>query len=203
MGTIVLLLAAIVILPAVLDGDGIPSRDLESRVPARPADPEPLDVTPQRPVITADTDDLRLPENGLALNADETRDSSPDGAGEESPDVTLSVGTDEADNTADGRAVLTERTPDSPSLDPATGLPRAWSVQLGAFSNPANVETLVERLQEAGHPAYTRAIESSNGGLTGVYVGPLVDHDTAVSLQAELESTFELNGRVIRYRIEE
>jgi cell division septation protein DedD len=62
----------------------------------------------------------------------------------------------------------------------------------------------VERLQAAGHRAYTRAIDSSSSGsLTGVYVGPLVDRNTAASLQSDLQSSFGLAGQVVRYRIEE
>jgi len=193
-GTVVLLLAAVVVLPAVLDGDGVPSRDIENRIPARPADPEPLDVTPQRPVITADTEDLRVLDDSPAINAGDAGKSDRD-----TPDERAALDAGPVDGTAAGAASAA----DTPALDPATGLPRAWSVQLGAFSNPANVETLVGRLREAGHPAYTRVIESSSGGLTGVYVGPLVDRSTAVSLQKELQSAFQLTGRVIRYRIEE
>ncbi|MEX1197055.1 MAG: SPOR domain-containing protein [Pseudohongiellaceae bacterium] len=183
-GTIVLLLAAIVVLPAILDGSGVPARDVEERIPARPVtDSEPLEVDPRRPEITADSDDLRLTE--------ELSDDEP------VPDEETAVadsGVDESRTSANN---------DRPSLDQATGLPEAWSVQLGAFSNPSNVEALVDRLQSAGHSAYTRAIESSSDALTGVFVGPLVDRDAAVDLQAELQSSFGLAGRVVRYRIEE
>lgn len=192
-GTIVLLLAAIVVLPAVLDGSGVPARNVEERIPSRPVtDSEPLEVNPRRPAITADTDDLRLTEEsadttspGDEAVSDEERDIADSEAGTTSDDSEPAAD--------DGRS----------SLDQTTGLPEAWSVQLGAFSNPTNVEALVERLQTAGHKAYTRAIDSSSGSLTGVFVGPLVDRDAAVDLQAELQSSFGLAGRVVRYRIEE
>lgn len=209
-GTIVLLLAAIVVLPAVLDGSGVPARNVEDRIPARPVtDPEPLEVSPRRPVITADSDDLRLTGDSAeraGVSDDDggagagSSDEDPADADDEQTDVA-----DSGDDTPSPEVTGTEPAPEdrSPSLDPATGLPEAWSVQLGAFSNPANVEALVERLQAAGHPAYTRAIDSSSGSLTGVFVGPLVDRGTAVDLQGDLQSSFGLAGRVVRYRIEE
>lgn len=169
-GTVVLLLAAVVILPAVLDGSGLPARDVESSIPAEAPSPEPVAVSPRRPEITADTDRLRLPADSPALD----------------------------DTGAD-----TEADEQKPALDPASGLPEAWSVRLGAFSNAENVAALVSRLQDASHEAYTRPVGSSGGDLIGVFVGPLVDRDAAVALQGELQSSFGLAGRVERYRIEE
>lgn len=196
-GTIVLLLAATVVLPAVLDGSGVPTRNVEDRIPARPVtDAEPLEVTPRRPTITADTDDLRLNDEFTTRAVEQDRPASAP-----APAETESDGAPTQSPAAAASSAVTEDR--RPALEPATGLPEAWSVQLGAFSNPANVEALVERLKNAGHAAYTRPIESSSGSLTGVYVGPLVDRDTATDLQAGLQSSYGLAGRVIRYRIEE
>lgn len=211
-GTIVLLLAAIVVLPAVLDGSGVPARNVEDRIPARPVtDSRPLEVNPQRPAITADSDALRLAEEPADSAGASDNDAGGDdaaGSSDDEPPVAddgqAEVADSAADTPASGSTSAASAAGDRrPSLDPATGLPEAWSVQLGAFSNPANVEALVERLQAAGHPAYTRAIDSSSGSLTGVFVGPLVDRDTAVGLQGDLQTSFGLAGRVVRYRIEE
>lgn len=209
-GTIVLLLAAIVVLPAVLDGSGVPARNVEDRIPVRPVtDPEPLVVNPRSPAIRADSDDLRLTEEVANRTGATDDDGGGNGAGTPGAD---SIGTGDgqtdvvdsgADTSPDAASAVPAAGDRRPGLDPATGLPEAWSVQLGAFSNPANVEALVERLQSAGHPAYTRAIDSSSDSLTGVFVGPLVDRDTAVDLQSDLQSSFGLAGRVVRYRIEE
>jgi len=60
-------------------------------------------------------------------------------------------------------------TRDIPSFD-SSGLPQGWSVRLGSFSDVSNANTLLERLQAAGYKAYTRAIASEQGVLTGVFV---------------------------------
>lgn len=83
------------------------------------------------------------------------------------------------------------------------GLPEGWSVRLGSFSNTDNANNLLSRLREAGHRAYTRRVESSQGMLTAVFVGPLVDRSAAQSLLERLRREFELSGMIVRYEIEE
>ncbi|MDP2127719.1 MAG: SPOR domain-containing protein [Pseudohongiella sp.] len=83
------------------------------------------------------------------------------------------------------------------------GLPEGWSVRLGSFSSTENASNLVTRLQAAGHRAYTRRVESSQGMLTAVFVGPQVDRAAAQSLMERLRQDFQLNGMVVRYEIEE
>lgn len=82
------------------------------------------------------------------------------------------------------------------------GLPESWSVRLGSFSNAANASALVTRLQEAGHRAYTRRVESNQGQLTAVFVGPLVDRGAAQILLDRLRQDFQLSGMIVRYEIE-
>src|SRR5690606_1930960 len=83
------------------------------------------------------------------------------------------------------------------------GLPESWSVRLASFSNTANASALVTRLQEAGHRAYTRRVESSQGVLTAVFVGPLVDRGAAQILLDRLRQDFQLSGMIVRYEIEQ
>jgi DedD protein len=97
----------------------------------------------------------------------------------------------------------TAQTPASlPSLD-SQGLPQGFSVRLASFGNATNASTLVARLQDAGHRAYSRRIESSQGLLTAVYVGPVIDRGTATTLMETLRQDFELNGMIVRFEIEE
>ena len=82
-------------------------------------------------------------------------------------------------------------------------MPEAWSVRLGAFASTTNATNLVARLQEAGHRAYTRQVDSSQGVLTAVFVGPLVDRAAAQQMMESLRQDFQLNGLIVRYEIEE
>ena len=90
----------------------------------------------------------------------------------------------------------------APALD-NQGLPQGFSVRLGSFGNASNASNLVTRLQDAGHRAYTRRIDSSQGELTAVFVGPVVDRAAANILLENLRRDFELNGMIVRYEIEE
>ncbi|MCG8415277.1 MAG: SPOR domain-containing protein, partial [Pseudomonadales bacterium] len=72
-----------------------------------------------------------------------------------------------------------------------------------SFSDAANADNLLARLQDAGYRAYTRAIVSDQGNLTGVFVGPWLDRARVESYQQELQARFQLAGMVVRYRIED
>lgn len=78
------------------------------------------------------------------------------------------------------------QTAPSPAPKPATNSqeppPRAamapeFTVQLGVFSNPANAQDLVQRLNRQGIRAYSE---------TRVYVGPFLNHQEAEKARAEL-----------------
>ncbi|MEX1056729.1 MAG: SPOR domain-containing protein, partial [Natronospirillum sp.] len=100
------------------------------------------------------------------------------------------------------RNTSTSQNDTAPRLDPE-GLPQGWSVRLGTFGNQDNAEGLVSRLREAGHKAYSRGISTANGPLTAVYVGPVLSRSEAETLQEELSATFELDGLVVEFTIEE
>lgn len=186
-GTVVLVLIAVILLPAILDGRGVRNELPDRQIPPAPDMPERPMVSPERPTITADTDAIRLDEQAVPESpVPESVDAGPTDREADEDRETPSAG-------RAGTDVARE-----PGLD-ARGLPEAWSIQLGAFSNQANVERLVAQLQDAGHPAYTRPINT----LTGVYVGPKVDRSEATRLLSELEAQFSLSGRVVQYRIEE
>jgi DedD protein len=75
-------------------------------------------------------------------------------------------------------------------------------VRLASFSSTANASALVTRLQAGGHRAYTRRLDSSQGILTAVFVGPLANRAAAQTLLERLQQDFQLNGMIVRYEIE-
>lgn len=193
-GTLVLAVAALVLLPVIFDGESSYQPVLQTSIPARPAQPVPARSDPQRPIITADTDAIRInqmPGSGAPATSSELSGAGAAPAVVQSPEpASQQTGT-----------VAATSTP-SPALD-NQGLPEGFSVRLGSFGNASNASTLVTRLQEAGHRAYSRRIESSQGPLTAVFVGPVVDRATANTLLETLRQDFELNGMIVRYEIGE
>jgi DnaJ-class molecular chaperone len=76
-----------------------------------------------------------------------------------------------------------------------------WSVRLGSFSNADNATALLARLQANGYIGYTRQLESSQGTLTTLFIGPLPDWSTAQTLRERLRQDIQLNGMIVRYEI--
>lgn len=186
-GTVILLLVAVILLPLLFDGDGdYPQPRLQPRIPETPDTPEVPRTSTQRPEIEADRNNISAV------------DTPPDPEGAPSTD-TSADGDDEAPEPEEPE---TQETEEEPALD-SEGLPRGWSVRLGVFSSPENVDNLVERLRQAGHAAYTREVDNEQDNLTAVFVGPKVEREEAEALQQELQRSFQLEGRVERYRIED
>lgn len=180
----VILVAAIVLLLVLFDGQGSYDMPLESRIPAPVPFPEPPRIVPERPVVIADTDQIRVdavatPEVSIA-----EPQSTPTSASQDASATSVVVPAVEA-----------------LKLDSA-GLPEGWSVRLGSFSSAANARSLMERLQARGHRAYTREVRTEQGTLTAVFVGPGVDRAAMQQLQRQLLDEFELSGIVVRYEIE-
>lgn len=211
-GTLVLVVAALVLLPVIFDGDGSYQPPVQTRIPPTPPQPQVEREFPQRPVITADTDAIRvLPESTEPLE-----DTPEPIADDLPPSATPATAAAERPSTPPEPApepepvpeppaapsVAAEPAPEPPALDPS-GLPQGWSVRLGAFASTSNATNLVARLQEAGHRAYTRQVDSSQGVLTAVFVGPLVDRAAAQQMMENMRQEFQLNGLIVRYEIEE
>lgn len=215
-GSLVLAVTALILLPVIFDGEGSYQPAVQIDIPARPQQPVPAQRDPQRPVITADSDAIRIrPESPATVIADNLTNAAPDAS-------TAQADTDTSDNLATAinstapaptpassppatvsstPAVVVNNGASPASLDPQ-GLPEGWSVRLGSFSNTDNASALVTRLQAAGHRAYSRRVDSSQGVLTAVFVGPLVNRAAAQTLLERLRQDFQLNGMIVRYEID-
>lgn len=214
-GTLVLAVAALVLLPAIFDGEGSYQTPLQTRIPETPQRPEPARSMPERPVITADSDAIRIrPETQPDSSRTDTDLTDPAPADAAATDAGIN---DDPQSEVAVSAAPSSAAPPAASATPAAaddnrnvtaaldprGLPEAWSVRLGSFSNQTNATNLVTRLQGDGHRAYTRRLDSSQGPLTAVFVGPLVDRAAAQTLLEQLRQNYQLSGLVVRYQIEE
>lgn len=192
-GIAVIVFAAAVILPVLFDGRGSYELPLESRIPDPVPFPIPPRLMPERPVIVADTDQIRVNSNDTSAPVTDT--SVATGQPQVPAPEAVTAPQVLADDPVNSPAT-------APSLDPV-GLPEGWSVRLASFSDQANAQNLIDILQSNGHRAYTRQISSSQGPLTAVFVGPGVDRASVQQLQQQLRAETELSGIVVRYEIEE
>jgi DedD protein len=221
-GTIVLGLVAVIVLPMIFDGEGSYQPPLETRIPPVAERPNVDRSLPQRPVITADSDAIRIrPETPLdEAPAGETAPTdqsvasgaAADASAEQAVDDSSATGelAEAAVETQESPATIEETAPAAEPPDTAAitaaldnqGLPEAWSVRLASFSNQTNASNLLNRLLSDGHRAYTRQISSSQGQLTAVFVGPLIDRPAAQQLLEQMRQDYQLSGLVVRYQIE-
>ena len=85
----------------------------------------------------------------------------------------------------------------SPGATDASGLPYAWIIQIGAFSQQANGESVRDRLRRDGFKAYS---STESDGLTRVYVGPEVSEAEAERVRVRLQLALDRGDlRLKRY----
>jgi DedD protein len=199
-GTVVLLACCLIFLPIVFDGEGSYEPALTSRIP----DPPQITIFPEpqqtRPVIIADSDVPAVPppetEAGQPASADQISDSGAEIASTIAQETTAA-----GPEVSESVPAYTQQDETLPQLG-EDGLPSGWSVRLGLFSNADNAAILLERLQEAGYRAYMREIESDEGLLRGVFVGPWLDRQLSAGYQSSLQEEFQLAGIVVPYEME-
>ncbi len=75
----------------------------------------------------------------------------------------------------------------------------AWTIQLGAFQNKANINILLKKLSKAGFQAHTVPKEVIDGQLTRVFVGPDVSKQKLEEKLPRLKSLTSLNGKLVPF----
>lgn len=178
-GTVVLLALGLIFLPIIFDGEGSYQPPVSSRIPEPPAVPILAQPEPSRPQI---------------INTQET----PETAAPEEAAVDTTQQPDDAVEVVESEPAFQR---EIPQLD-ESGLPAGWVVRLGTFSNADNANNLVERLQSAGYKGYAREVESNQGRMTAVYVGPWLERDRVEEYQRQLQEQFDLAGMIVRYEVE-
>ncbi|MCU4675681.1 SPOR domain-containing protein [Catenovulum sp. 2E275] len=76
----------------------------------------------------------------------------------------------------------------------------AWVIQLGSFGNKKNVESLVDKLKREGYLVFTQAVNTSNGQLTKVFIGPELDQNKLQNMLPELKKLTNLKGKLVNYQ---
>lgn len=169
LGTSILILAGIIFLPDLLDGEKKIVKDDFKAIPDRPEfqhvqelksfDDAAFAQKAEQATAQAVSSETALDEE----NANAPKDELPS---QQYAQVTTNT---EADTQAVRQTpVVAERSEPTPDLQQA-----AWVVRVGSFSNPQNANALVVKLRQDGFTTFTRSITNSNGQpLTSVFVGP-------------------------------
>ncbi len=206
-GTTIVVVAAIVFIPNILDGEkvhytegfkAIPERpefttiDLQEAIDNKVASAE---QPPQTPVEDIQANDAELAANETQQIVDDAPQMV-----EASTDEPV-VRKTEPKVAVQEPAKNVVKAPE-PTRKPEENLTQmAYVIQLGSFSHAPNVKSLQEKLKANGFKTFTRPIKTPNGTLTKVFVGPSLSKKELESKLPELKQLTKLNGKVTQFEI--
>jgi DedD protein len=199
-GTIIVAAAVIIFLPDVLDGK-------------KKSNQTDFDAIPQAPTFTGKMTNNAFPEEDLVLKEKEIVFN------EEAKDEEL-IANSESNKTINQKIKVTPATKvrmidsetrsnthsDSAIEKPILGqtpskaiTKEAWVIQLGSFKHKSNVAELVNKLKGSGYSVFTKPIQTKQGTLTKVFVGPeLIKASLAKKIPA-LKKLTNVQGKVARF----
>lgn len=176
-GAVVLFSLAIIFIPVILDGDGrTPLEGEASNIPPKPGFHfEPLHI-PAKPMPPLEARPAII----------EREDDAPITTGP------IAAIEDEKPQAADSMARM-ERA-DKPPVDSD-----GWVVQLGSFSSSKNALGLRDKLRGNGYKAFVEQLQSNDGPIYRVRVGPETYRDAAEKKRQQLEKDMGLKGLVMSH----
>ncbi|MCW8825267.1 MAG: SPOR domain-containing protein [Gammaproteobacteria bacterium] len=177
-GAIVLISAAVIFIPALLDGSHKNVSPLQER------------QTPQKPNFYFE--DIKLPKSVDAVKTpsriiEDKRDVS-----KLKPLVKPSVESKANDETP--KSIIR---PDKVSVNPNS--PSAWVVQIASLTNSERALELRDKLKKLGFSAFVEEIPKDGKKFYRVRVGPELKQAEAEALQQRIKKKMKLEGNVLRY----
>lgn len=211
-GFLLLLALGLIIIP-LLFGRAITSDELvlSSKVPERPVSPAELSMSiPQSEATIAKVQPAPVPQSrsssrivfeqvpatSLGQSTDATKSTTRASTTQVTQKPSTRTTTSQA--AAPQKPKIVSATPSNASTLKITNSAGSWVVQAGSFSEKANAEALMQRIQGAGLPAYLTTSKTSKGQLVRVYVGPEILRSAADQMQVKLAQTLNIKGIVVK-----
>ena len=188
-GAIVLVAAAVVVIPMILSGEdpqphrseATSDRARRESLPSAPAAP-----ATRSPPSTLEPPRAQAPKVDAVPALNDNVRSPPAPAPKAVPPPQRAV------------PAAAPKAADKPAPKGPGAPTEGWVVQLGSFSNHLNAQALRDRLQKKGYQAFVESGSSVGSKVTRVYVGP---HPRRETSQAELEALYKetgLKGLILR-----
>lgn len=203
-GTSIVVIAAIVFIPNILDGEkvhykegfkAIPERpefktiDLQDAVEQKMDQAKPL----KEDVVQEVTPDDEVYEQHNAVNESDYAQETKVVEADVSPQAATPVKS--AETVKKESKTISTRQSDENLTD------MAYVIQLGSFSHAANVKALQKTLTANGFKTFTKPVKTPNGTLTKVFVGPSLDKSELQRKLPELKTLTKLNGKITQYSV--
>jgi DedD protein len=203
-GAVALVLLMITVLPMVLDDRSgkTPQQEIAITIPSQDGAEFTSKIVPAGPLTPP-------PELPPAATADVPATTAPSAENVKSEAATSSKNIEVAppaaplsDKPADVRvappaqdvaqkALLEKKQP-----EPNSSKGNAFSVQIGVFSDPANVKQLQQKLLSQGYKSYTEKVDTAKGEKIRLRAGPFSTRDIAESALAKIKDS-GLSGMVV------
>jgi DedD protein len=90
----------------------------------------------------------------------------------------------------------------NPELKPqlnTSGVPLAWVVQVGSYSDAEAAKDLTQKLQARGYKAFIRSVESKGKTVNRVLVGPNLKKQQAVTVKEEVDAILGINSLLLKF----
>jgi len=178
-GAVVLVLLAVVVIPAILDGGR-----KESATPESPSAPVVKETEFSSSIIP------------LEESADKSTLPAPTPVPENiTPPVEPSAVTEirpPSENTQSAVAVT------KPVPQPQTGIP-SWVVQVAVLTSQSRADELVKSLEKKGFKAFKEKFYSSGGARYRIRVGPELKQEDAEKIRDRINREMKLKTMVVRY----
>ncbi|KAF7787671.1 DedD protein [Pseudoalteromonas rubra] len=220
-GTCIVVIAAVVFIPNILDGEKVHYKEGFKPIPERPefSTIELKTRIDERASLATEP----MAETVEDIKADDAKLSTDLSLSESSEEVSETVHTDlpEVDQTTAVSEGTVQPEPTAPAAEssPApTATPEvksepltrpessnftqmAYVIQLGSFSHKSNVDALTKKLTQNGFKTFTRPVKTPNGTLTKVFVGPDLNKAKLEAKLPELKKLTKLNGRLTQFTV--
>ncbi|ATG57627.1 MULTISPECIES: SPOR domain-containing protein [Pseudoalteromonas] len=217
-GTSIVVIAAIVFIPNILDGEKVHYKEGFKAIPERPEfktidlqDSINDQVAIAEPLKQDNIEDIS-PDDDV-LEQDDTISQSNFASEEKIVEASVIPKATKTDIAEQQVAKAKEETkvpekvvkeapkPITPRKSDENLTDMAYVVQLGSFSHAANVKALQAKLTSKGFNTFTKPIKTPNGTLTKVFVGPSLDKTELEKQLPELKKLTKLNGKITQYEV--
>jgi DedD protein len=201
-GTSIVVIAAIVFIPNILDGEKVHYKEGFKAIPDSPEFKtidlqEPIDenMADAEPLKQDEIEDIQADDEAF----EEQSSMSESDYASEAKVVEVTI---EPKPKVKAKPVApVKEKPIAPRTSDENLTSMAYVVQLGSFSHVANVKALQAKLKAKGFKTFTKPVKTPNGTLTKVFVGPSLDKNELQKQLPELKVLTKLNGKVTRYEV--
>ncbi|HEY7884575.1 MAG TPA: SPOR domain-containing protein [Cellvibrionaceae bacterium] len=187
-GALILAAVAVIFIPGFFKERSPYQVDTTTQIPAQPT---VVQITPEPPRRVANIDPSPEPQTMFVPSA-------------EQPVVeeVIEDDTAAAEVVAEPQQVeaASEAVAEAASEETDGLIPGAWVVQVASLSREESAFELRDRLQSRGHKAYVRHVNTAQGRVSRVYIGPKFERETALAIKREIDPVFKVDALVLQFK---